>query len=296
MKFRCFPKGAEVPPTSTSARKTAARPAALDLRAAGTTRGGRSDHLKAGPVADIDCDDEVEEEIARAFAEGLKMDHPAAGSPPSSPVSDPATAAGGRDALAARTVIILDWDDTILTTTRLTSRYSVFGINATKPLPTTLQRELCALEKDAIRLLEVCQERGRTVIVTNAAKGWVQQSGRRFIPRVVDAIGASGIQVVSAQAAFAHTCPSGDPAEWKKKAFLRELTGKNINLVSVGDSIFEREAAHFASKQSHVETTKTVKFIDSPSIEQLRRQIVTVTEKIPMICEVGRSFDVDMEL
>ena len=129
MKFRCFPKGAEVPPTSTSARKTAARPAALDLRAAGTTRGGRSDHLKAGPVADIDCDDEVEEEIARAFAEGLKMDHPAAGSPPSSPVSDPATAAGGRDALAARTVIILDWDDTILTTTRLTSRYSVFGIN-----------------------------------------------------------------------------------------------------------------------------------------------------------------------
>ena len=39
-----------------------------------------------------------------------------------------------------------------------------------------------------------------------------------------------------------------------------------------------------------------VKFIDSPSIEQLRRQIVTVTEKIPMICEVGRSFDVDMEL
>eukprot|EP01052_Picozoa_sp_SAG31_P021861 SAG31_NODE_1711_length_7472_cov_2.107555_5_plen_67_part_00 len=66
--------------------------------------------------------------------------------------------------------------------------------------------------------------------------------------------------------------------------------------MSIGDSIFEREAAHFASKQPNVAATKTVKFIDSPSIEQLRRQLVTVTEKIPMICEVDKSFDVDMEL
>eukprot|EP01043_Picozoa_sp_COSAG02_P132536 COSAG02_NODE_70476_length_195_cov_100.937500_1_plen_48_part_01 len=32
-------------------------------------------------------------------------------------------------------------------------------------------------------------------------------------------------------------------------------------------------AAHFASKQSRVGTTKTVKFVDSPTIEQLRRQL-----------------------
>ena len=31
------------------------------------------------------------------------------------------------EALKARTLIILDWDDTLLTTTRLTSRHSVFG-------------------------------------------------------------------------------------------------------------------------------------------------------------------------
>ena len=43
-------------------------------------------------------------------------------------------------------------------------------------------------------------------------------------------------------------------------------------------------------------TAKTVKFIDSPTIEQLRRQLVTVTEKLPVICGVEKSFDVDTEL
>ena len=142
----------------------------------------------------------------------------------------------------------------------------------------------------------MCQERGRCVIVTNAAKGWVQQSGKRFVPRVVKHLVDNQISVVSAQAAFAASCPSGDPADWKKKAFLRELTGTNINMVSIGDSIFEREAAHFASKQSRVGMTKTVKFVDSPTIEQLRRQLTTLTGKIDMICLAEHSFDVDMEL
>ena len=52
----------------------------------------------------------------------------------------------------------------------------------------------------------------------DAAKGWVQQSGRRFIPGVVKHISEVGIPVVSAQEAFARSCPSGDPTDWKKKA------------------------------------------------------------------------------
>ena len=39
---------------------------------------------------------------------------------------------------------------------------------------------------------------------------------------------------------------------WKQKAFLRELTGSNVNLVSIGDSTHEREAAQFAGKQPKV--------------------------------------------
>jgi hypothetical protein len=108
------------------------------------------------------------------------------------------------------------------------------------------------------------------VIVTNAAKGWVQKSGARFVPRLTRHVEKSGIAVISAQAAFARSCPSGDPADWKKKAFARELerlkkssgraraggAARGVNVISIGDAIFEREAAHFAAKKPGVEATK----------------------------------------
>lgn len=363
MRFRCCPP-AKAGASSATPKKRIGGGSALSRtassgakRAGGNTGGAKKRDPKRNPLADVDCDDEVEEEIARAFAEGFNLEGPGE-SPPASPVSE-ATGAGPPplsqeppETLKARTLLILDWDDTLLTTTRLTSRHSVFGpggaspapthrlaatppfcvdqpmpfariphtdarstktrpidlpLNhvclcvfvahaAAKPLPATLQRDLALLEEDVLRLLTACQQRGRCVIVTNAAKGWVQQSGKRFVPRVVKHLVDQQISVVSAQAAFAASCPSGDPADWKKKAFLRELTGSNINMVSIGDSIFEREAAHFASKQSRVGTTKTVKFVDSPTIEQLRRQLTTLTGKIDMICLAEHSFDVDMEL
>merc|ERR1711865_301144 len=135
-----------------------------------------------------------------------------------------------------------------------------------------MTRELQLLEDDAMTLLNACEDRGQTVIVTNAAKGWVQKSGKRFVPRLLQHIIDHEVPIVSAQADFAASCPSGDPTDWKKKAFLRELTtGSNLNLISIGDSIFEREAAHFAGKQKRVEMVKTVKFVDRPTVEMLRR-------------------------
>ena len=208
MKFRCFPKGA----TAEDMQKVS-QPAAV---AGGPRMSADGSYMERGakartnPLSDVDSDGEIDEEIARAFANGLKMDNPSAGgSPPSSPISDPA-AASSADELAKRTVIILDWDDTLLTTTRLMSRFSVVGVGATKPLPAGLKRDLHALENDVIHLLECCVGRGRTAIVTNAAEGWVQMSGRRFVPGVVQAIEKHNISVVSAQTAFAKTCPSGD--------------------------------------------------------------------------------------
>jgi hypothetical protein len=194
-------------------------------------------------------------------------------------------------------VIILDWDDTLLTTSRLTS--FVYGVEASKPLPGPLRRELHELGNDVVRLLESCISRGRVVIVTNAVQGWVQQSGRKFMPEVIAAISRHNIQVVSAQSTFAHTCSSGSPADWKKKAFVHmpELKEENINLVSIGDSTFERDATHFVSRvRQNVVAAKTVKFIHSPTIEQLRRQLVMLTDELPIICELAKTFDVDVEI
>jgi hypothetical protein len=63
-----------------------------------------------------------------------------------------------------------------------------------------------------------------------------------------------------------------------------------------GDSIFEREAAHFVGRRhENVAATKTIKFIQMPTLAQLRQQIGTVIWMLPRFCDVEKSFDVDME-
>lgn len=130
MRFRCCPPAkpgaASVSPKKRVGGGGLSRTPAPSVR--GATTGGSA---KRNPLADVDCDDEVEEEIARAFAEGFNLEGPG-DSPPASPVSEvgaapPPLCQEPPETLKARTLIILDWDDTLLTTTRLTSRHSVFG-------------------------------------------------------------------------------------------------------------------------------------------------------------------------
>lgn len=210
--------------------------------------------------------------------------------PPSSPMGDDATPAT-IDAEYSRRVVILDWDDTLLATTRLTSRYSVF---ASRALPSSLVKQLDPLQDDAIKLLKLCSSFGKTVIVTNAAQGWVQQSGRRFVPKIIQYLEQSKTEIISAQTKYAHFCPT-DPGVWKKKAFTTLLATRGMNLISIGDSIFEREAAHYASRQCRTACTKTIKFIDSPTVAQLRMQISKLAERLPSILGHEGSVDVDIE-
>jgi|EP01047_Picozoa_sp_COSAG01_P031883 hypothetical protein len=92
-------------------------------------------------------------------------------SPPTSPVSSPeilssrkaddaGASAESQEELASRTLIILDWDDTMMNTSRLTERYMVFGPGALKPLPASLRSDLAALETDAIQMLDMFRSRG----------------------------------------------------------------------------------------------------------------------------------------
>ena len=91
------------------------------------------------------------------------------------------------DLPCACAVIFVDWDDTILSSTVLT-RTAGLRVDEASPLDPRLVEELRALEMDALRFIEECQTHGTMVIVTNAETGWVQLSGKRFLPRVLDAL------------------------------------------------------------------------------------------------------------
>ena len=261
------------------------------------------------------------EELARAFADEVSLREGKAAkagggaaaeafsldSPPISPVS-PARVTDS--ATKAQTLIILDWDDTLLPSRIATRCMQPRGPTLGPPkLPPTLTVDLDLLSEDVISLLKTCKARGRVIIVTNAMKGWVETSGKRLLPRVLAHIVQEQIPIVSAQHdwyAPRRRTYNGfdDPTEWKAACFKTQvdafarISASPINLLSIGDSMYERIAAQGLLSSDNVGVCKTVKFVDTPkpTIAQLRGQITSLIAGFETIAGAGHSFDVDMEL
>ncbi|KAK4523782.1 hypothetical protein GAYE_SCF00G1678 [Galdieria yellowstonensis] len=194
-----------------------------------------------------------------------------------------------------RTVIILDWDDTLLSSSWLASEG--LKIDETQELPETVRRELSELENLVLGLLMECSKHGIVSIVTNAETGWVELSSKKFIPRVSRYI-EEGVRVVSARSNFEKEFPDS-PAQWKEKAFLLEL-GRlpvdltRLNLLVLGDSWNERDAGHVAGNVYIGSHVKSVKFVERPTIEQLKRQLSLIISSLHHLCDHEGSFDVNM--
>ena len=276
---------------------------------------------KAGP-ADTSRAAAVEE-LARCFAdevslrEGKAQAAAKAGTAPfgafslDSPPISPVSPARGTSATAkAQTLIILDWDDT-LCPSRVATKFMAprTPMRAQLKLPPALSSDLELLSDDVISMLKTCAARGRIIIITNAMKGWVESSGKRLLPRVLQHIVQEQIPIISAQhewyAPRRRTFNgTDDPSEWKAACFEKQVNAVAgtplvpLNLLSIGDSDFERTAAHGLIPNCNVGLCKTVKFVDTPkpTISQLRGQITSLIAGFETIASAGHSFDVDMEL
>lgn len=120
---------------------------------------------------------------------------------------------------------------------------------------------------------------------------------QRFLPRVIQTIDELRIPIVSAQVEYGEQCP-GNPGEWKRRAFVEKITGRSLNLISIGDSNFERIAAKHAGrmKGGHHAHTKTVKFVDSPSLEKLESELHVLADQLDDLCDLQCSADWDVTL
>lgn len=197
---------------------------------------------------------------------------------------------------SSKTTAILDWDDTICPSTHLAS----LGLRVDDPsaLPPSLQRQLEQLEVAVINIVEEALRFGQVVIITNAEAGWVELSGRRFLPRVVSFINSHDIKVVSARTSFESDFPDA-PSSWKMAAFSQEVAvmfpnEDELNVLVLGDSMSERDAAHALSSRLPNSRVKTVKFVERPSIDQLMRQVQLVAQSLPDLATYASSFDVDL--
>merc|ERR1719336_3581188 len=140
---------------------------------------------------------------------------------------------------------------------------------------------------------------GFTYIVTNSEKGWVERSAAAWAPELLPIL--ERIPIISARSKFQRCCPD-NPNQWKVLAFLaikRELGSMPItNLVSVGDSDFEHDAARIMGEECHTlgqqALVKTVKFKQRPTSAEHLAQVEAICERFEEIVSANRNLEVNL--
>jgi len=176
---------------------------------------------------------------------------------------------------AEQTLMIFDWDDTILPSTWVQKQ----GLRLDDAsVVTKEQREqLSAMAQCAIRTLRAAKRYGTVVLVTNAERGWIELSSRKFMPSICSLL--ESFKIISARAA--HEKPGVTmPSMWKSLAFRTEINSfyktrdpdwaKNI--ISFGDAMHERLAIFQATADMSNCSTKSFKFMVQPHLEQLKKE------------------------
>jgi hypothetical protein len=198
---------------------------------------------------------------------------------------------------SSNTVIMFDWDDTLLASSFLSSRG--YRVDSASPSPADADpndaAQLRALEQTVCSLLKLAMSYGHVNIVTNAETGWVELSAQKFMPAVLPLL--SKVTVLSARSTYEPAHPDA-PLKWKFYAFherLRTAFGAGCmdgrvaegmvadmgemkkNIASFGDSHVEREAIRAVTRGVAGWRCKSVKFAERPTVEQLRRQLELVS-------------------
>jgi hypothetical protein len=162
-----------------------------------------------------------------------------------------------------RTLIIFDWDDTLLPTTWLSS-LALLDMT-TKPTK-EVSVILADIAESVLAVLRRAQMHGLVIIVTNSAPGWVELSCNRFLRSCQNLIDT--IPIVSARSYSLYTA---SPEEWKTRAFKAEQGSAN-NIVSIGDSEYERQAVATLVREGC--TVKSLKLEDKPSPGKIKSQLI----------------------
>lgn len=184
------------------------------------------------------------------------------------------------------TVILLDYDDTILASSWLASRQ--LGLNSSSEAVAQHVEELRVLEACAAKLLTKSIELGDVHLVTNAEEGWIELTVEKFMPALKPLL--PHVSIISARTSFEsyHPCC---PRTWKVMAFRQQLSqslmscnpSRKINVISLGDSQHEREALQIVCADLNA-YQKSVKFVERPSIDVLQKQMELVHSCFDYIC------------
>ena len=188
-----------------------------------------------------------------------------------------------------QTVIIFDFDDTLTPTSFLNAKPDL----AQSP---NVQKQLQVIADLGSQLLEMAMRFGHTFIITNAIRGWVEYSTNKHMPSLLSTL--QKVKIISARDNYEQQLP-GQYHEWKVQTFLKvqkELNSQIItNLVSLGDSNIEMDAVHIMGSEFSEALVKTVKFRETPTPDELAKQLELVLQKFEKIILNAKNLKISLE-
>ena len=197
------------------------------------------------------------------------------------------------DSKRHNSLIIFDWDDTLLPTSFLVPK-GIFEDDS--ELNEKDQNKINKLQDSVQKLLLLAVSKGDVYIITNADEGWVEFSAKKYYPKILDIL--EKIEVISAREVYGEAFPK-DSKRWKVESFLNLKKRLNddliTNIICYGDSTFEMEAGRvLASKFIHA-VIKTIKFREKPKPEELNKQLNLVLNQFNSIFISSKNLTVRVE-
>ena len=191
-------------------------------------------------------------------------------------------------------VTVFDYDDTLFPSSWL-SQLCAFS----NPLPKGVLTELQRVNDTASQLLLEAMSYSSVMVVTNAEEEWVYESSRLFLPSVFALL--DKITVISARDQYESLYPN-DSAKWKRIVFSKELSQMRpqsndyFSVLSIGDSLHEREAVLAFGENNLRVIAKSIKMIDLPSPSQLATQQELIAKALPSMIYSQEKLDLQLSV
>jgi hypothetical protein len=196
----------------------------------------------------------------------------------------------------AKVLTIFDWDDTLCPTTWLTEMEDDSDSETPVELPKTFVNA-------AQNIMEVARKFGDVAVVTLAERSWLERGLAQYPP---DFVGCPVYHARDyAQCADLQPCASrindeGQAASLSAMVSLKYRAMAAVvgdrdytHVISIGDGKFEALAVHDLFLHGSVSYTKSVKFAEDPTLDELILQLDRVADTLPAVVAAQRRMHLD---
>ena len=179
------------------------------------------------------------------------------------------------------TVFILDWDDTLMCTSFISSK--------TKSLSDEEKNIITNLGKIVSIFLKECLKYGNIIIMTNSSEKWLKKTAENYLKLEKDIIGK--IKIISTRDRYYKK--GINPAKWKELALgeiLLKYGDKIENLICGSDSESDIEVFKNISKINEDINISTIKFKTKPSPSIMIKEIEYLNKKLCQIIGSNKNY------